>query len=87
MVEEAEFCMIDSVGGIDENASTPHIQTHLPTSSFSKVESIMHLQVGSNVPNLDVLQLETIKAQAIAWRPHGRVSICWGFMLSMIITL
>jgi hypothetical protein len=62
MVEEAEFCMIESVGGIDENALAPHIQTHLPTSSFSKVESIMHLQAGKNVPNLNVLQLETIEA-------------------------
>jgi hypothetical protein len=62
MVEEAKFCMIASVGGIDENASAPHIQTHLPTSSFSEVESIVHLQAGSNVPNLDVLQLETVEA-------------------------
>jgi len=25
MVEEVEFCMIEGVGGIDENASAPHI--------------------------------------------------------------
>jgi hypothetical protein len=47
MVEEVEFCMIESVGGIDKIALTPHMQTPLPTSSFSEVESIMHLQVGS----------------------------------------
>jgi hypothetical protein len=46
--------------------STPHIQRHLPTYSFLKVENIVHLQAGSNVPNLDVLQLETIKTQVIA---------------------
>jgi hypothetical protein len=51
MVEEAEFCMIKSVGGVNENALTPHIQTPLPTSSFSKVKIIVHLQVGNNVPN------------------------------------
>jgi hypothetical protein len=51
MVEEAKFCMIKSVGGVDENALAPHIQTPLPTSSFSKVKSIVHLQVGNNVPN------------------------------------
>jgi hypothetical protein len=51
MVEEAKFCIIENVGGVDENALVPHIQTPLPTSSFSKVESIVHLQVGNNVPN------------------------------------
>jgi len=61
MVEEVKFCMIEGVGGIDENALVPHIQKNLPTSSFSKVESIVHLQANSNVPNLNVLQLETIK--------------------------
>jgi hypothetical protein len=34
-------------------------------------EIIVYLQAGSNVPNLDVLQLETIKAQAIVGKPHG----------------
>jgi hypothetical protein len=51
MVEEVEFCMIESVGGVDENALTPHIQTPLPTSSFLEVESIVHLQGGNNVLN------------------------------------
>jgi hypothetical protein len=26
MAEEVEFCMIESVGGVDENASIPHTQ-------------------------------------------------------------
>jgi len=51
MFEEANFCMIENVGGVDENALTAHIQTPLPTSSFSKVESIVHLQASNNVPN------------------------------------
>jgi len=51
MVEEVEFSMIENVGGVDENALTPHIQTPLPTSSFLEVESFMHLQGGNNVPN------------------------------------
>ncbi len=61
MVEEVEFCMIEGVGRIDENALAPHIQKNLLTSSFSKVESIVHLQASSNTPNLDVLQFETIE--------------------------
>jgi len=51
MVEEAKFCMIENVGALDENALVLHIQTPLPTSSFSEVESIVHLQAGNNVPN------------------------------------
>jgi hypothetical protein len=67
--------MIESVGKVDENALTPHIQTLIATSSFSNVESV-HLQISSNVPNLNVFQLETIEAQVIAWRPHGQISLC-----------
>ncbi len=51
MVEEAKFCLIESVGAVDENALVLHIQTPLPTSSFSEVESIVHLQASNNVPN------------------------------------
>jgi len=80
MVEEAEFCMIKSVGKVDENASTPQIQTPIATSSFSNVESVP-LQTGSNVPNLDAFQLETIEAQVITWRPHAWISICWEFFV------
>jgi hypothetical protein len=61
MVEEVEFCMIEGVGRIDENALAPYIQKNLFTSSFSKVESIVHLQASRNMPNLDVLQFETIE--------------------------
>jgi hypothetical protein len=27
MVEDAKFCMIESVGGVDKNALAPHIHT------------------------------------------------------------
>jgi len=50
--------------------------TLITTSSFLDIESV-HLQTGNNVLNLNTLQLETIEAQAIAWRPHGWISICW----------
>jgi hypothetical protein len=60
MVEEVEFCMIESVGGVDENALVPHIQTPIATFSFLDVESV-HLQIGNNVPNLGAFQLETIE--------------------------
>ncbi len=59
MVEEANVCMIENVGRVDENASTPHTQTPIATSSFLNVENV-HLQTSSNVPNLNVLQLKTI---------------------------
>jgi hypothetical protein len=62
MVGKEKNCMIENVGGVDKNASVPHIQTPLLTSAFSEVESIMHLQAGSNVANSNVLELETIKA-------------------------
>ncbi len=51
-------------------------QTPITTSSFLDIESV-HLQIGNNVPNLNVFQLVTIEAQVIAWRPHGWISICW----------
>jgi hypothetical protein len=28
MAKEAKFCMIENVGGVDENASTPHIHSN-----------------------------------------------------------
>jgi hypothetical protein len=56
--------MIENVGGIEENASTPHIQIPIVTSSFSDIKSV-HLQTSNNVPNSNILQLETIEAQAI----------------------
>jgi hypothetical protein len=87
MVEKAEFCMIESVGGVDKNASTPHIQTPLLTSSFSEVESIVHFQVGSNVPNSNVQQLETIKTQAIVGGLMVGFLYARAFLLSIIITL
>jgi len=55
-------------------------QTPITTSSFLDIESV-HLQIGNNVPNLNVFQLVTIEAQAIAWRPHGWISICWEIFL------
>ncbi len=61
MVEEAKFCMIESVGEVDENASTFHTRTPIITSSFLDIESV-HLQTSNNVPNLNALQLETIEA-------------------------
>jgi hypothetical protein len=54
----------------------PTLKTPIATSSFSNVESV-HLQIGNNVPNLNAFQLETIEAQAIAWRLHGSIFICW----------
>ncbi len=32
MVEKAWFCMIENVGGVDENALAPHIQTPIAYS-------------------------------------------------------
>ncbi len=58
----------------------PTLQTPITTSSFLDIESV-HLQIGNNVPNLDALQLETIEAQAIAWRPQGQIFTCWGFFV------
>jgi hypothetical protein len=56
--------MIENVGGIHENALAPHTQTPIVTSSFLNIENV-HLQTNNNVPNLNVLQLETIKTQVI----------------------
>jgi len=40
MVEEAKFCMIEVVDGVDENALAPHTQTLIATSLFSDVENV-----------------------------------------------
>ncbi len=56
--------MIKNVGGVDENASTPHIQTPITTSSFLDIKNV-HLQISSNVPNSDIFQLEIIEKQDI----------------------
>jgi hypothetical protein len=64
MAKEAKFYMIENVGGVEENASTSHIQTFIATSSFLDIKSV-HLQTSSNVPNSNILQLETVEAQAI----------------------
>ncbi len=46
MAEVAYFCMIESVGRVDENALAPHTQTPIGTSSFLDVENV-NLQIGS----------------------------------------
>jgi hypothetical protein len=57
MAKEVEFCMIENVGEVDENA--------LATSSFSDVKSV-HFQTDSYVLNSDGLRFETIGTQVIA---------------------
>jgi hypothetical protein len=31
--------------------------------------------------NVDVSQLDVVKAQVVAWRPHSCIFICWGFFV------
>jgi hypothetical protein len=51
---------------------------HTPSSSILNVENV-HLQT-PNMSNDDISQL-VIKAQAMAWRPHSYLLICWGFFI------
>jgi len=55
---ETYFCMIESVGEVDENALALH-KTYIITSSFLNIKNV-HLQINNNVSNLNVFQLETI---------------------------
>ncbi len=65
MAKEVEFCMIENVGRVDENALAPQTQTPIATSSFSDVKSV-HFQTDSYVLNSDGLRFETIRTQVIA---------------------
>jgi hypothetical protein len=92
MVEEECYYVENVGGGIDENipsTSFPHMlsttHVHIPSSAFvhvpfsylSDIESV-HLQV-PNILDVDASQLLVIEAQAMSWRTHSRLSICWGF--------
>ncbi len=46
-------------------------------SSFSNVENVRV----PNMSNIDVSQLDVLKAQVVAWRPHSCMFICWGFFV------
>jgi hypothetical protein len=69
------------MGGVDEDV-TSISPSQIKFSSFSNVENV-HLEF-SNVTLLDVIdvsQLVVVEAQALAWKPHNRMSICWGFFV------
>jgi hypothetical protein len=69
------------VGSVSEDV-TSTTSNQMKSSSLLDVENV-HLESG-NVTLLDVanvLQLATIEAQALVWKPHNHMSICWGFFV------
>ncbi len=85
MVEELQQpYFIESVGSVGEDA-TLTTSNQIKSSSLLDVENV-HLESGNatllNVAN--VLQLATIEAQALIWKPHNHMSICWGFFVMMM---
>lgn len=66
-----EYCFIETVGELDEDATTTPVKMWFLW--VSNVENVYE-QFG-NVPNLDVLQLANVETQAITQRPHIRMSI------------
>jgi hypothetical protein len=69
------------MGGVNEDVTSIALD-EIRSSSLSNVESV-HLE-SCNVTLLDVVdvsQLVVIKAQAMAWKPHNCMSICWGFFV------
>jgi hypothetical protein len=65
MAIESDYLIVESVGEVDE----PYLcEDVVPNTSFSNMESV-HLKSTISLKN-EVLQLVTIKAQAILWKPH-----------------
>jgi hypothetical protein len=65
------------VGGVDEDVASIAFN-HIRFSSLSNVENV-HLE-SSNVTLLNVVDAPQLaaKAQAMAWKTHNHMSICWG---------
>jgi hypothetical protein len=67
------------MGGVDEDV-TSIAPNQIRSSSLSNVENV-HLEPSnvtlSNV--VDVSQIVVVETQVLAWKPHNRMSICWGF--------
>jgi hypothetical protein len=85
MVEEKESYYEKNVGGVHENipstsfAHKPSTPPHMPSSSISNVESV-HVEA-PNMSNVDASKLANVEAQAMAWKLHNCLTICWGFFV------
>ncbi len=51
----------------------------IATTSNYVVLASNYVAFASNSTKVEIQQLATIQAQAIAWKPHSWTSICWGF--------
>jgi hypothetical protein len=82
MVEELQQpYFIENVGNVGEDATSTTLN-QIKFSSLLYVENV-HLESGNvallNVAN--ILRLIAIKTQALIWKPHSHMSICWGFFV------
>jgi hypothetical protein len=71
---EKECYFVESMGGINEHIPSTTL-FHMSFSSFLNVENVRT----PNMSNVDVSQLDVVKTQVVAWRPHSCMFICWGF--------
>jgi len=80
---EKECYFVESMGGINEDTPSTALfrmsssLAHISFSSFSNVENVPT----PNMSNVDVSQLDAVKAQVMTWKPHSCMFICWGFFI------
>ncbi len=82
MVEE-ECYFVESMGRTNEDTPSIaffHMSSSLVYISFSSISNVENVPT-PNMSNVDVSQLDVVKAQVVAWRPHSCIFICWGFFV------
>jgi hypothetical protein len=80
---EKECYFVESMGGINEDTPSTtlfHMSSSLAYISFSSFSNVENVPT-PNMSNVDVSQLDVVKAQVVAWRPHSCMFICWGFFV------
>lgn len=80
MVEE-ECYFVESMGGINEHIPSTtffHMSSSFAHMSFSPFLNVENVPT-PNMSNVDVSQLDVVKTQVVAWRPHSCMFIRWGF--------
>jgi uncharacterized membrane protein YagU involved in acid resistance len=92
-VEDDDVQLVGSIGGIDGMPLTLDVQSmHMHNfvgASFIVVVSnhviivviSNYVVLASNFAKVEMWQLVTIQTQAIAWKLHNQISICWGFFV------
>jgi hypothetical protein len=80
MATKNDSIIVENVGGVGEPYSCEDV---VPNTSSLDMKNVC-LETTNLLEN-EVLQLVATQAQVVFWKPHHQNSICWVFLLLMMI--